>query len=113
MTVGEITKACGFKELCAAEPDREAASVYCGDLLSGVMAGAPEDCAWVTVMGNVNAAAVAFRTNAACIVLAEGREADRDLTAKAREHGINVLGTDLPVFEAALKIYCLIKNKNI
>lgn len=113
MTVGEITKACGFGTLCAAKPDRAVTSVYCGDLLSGVMAGAPEDCAWVTVMGNVNAAAVAFRTNAACIVLAEGREADRDLTAKAREHGINVLGTDLPVFEAALKIYCLIKNKNI
>lgn len=105
MTVGELCGWDGFEPICKGNPNRKIKSVYCGDLLSSVMLKAPEDCAWVTVIGNINAAAVSFSANTACIVLAESVEADGEMLAKTREYGINLIKTDLPVFEAALRIY--------
>lgn len=79
--------------------------VYCGDLLSVVMGRAPERCAWVTVMGNINTLAVLALTDAACIILAEGAVLDDSAMNKARQESITVLSTDMPIFEAALKIH--------
>ena len=39
--------------------EREVTGTYCCDLLSIAMSRAPEGCAWVTVMGNINTLAVA------------------------------------------------------
>jgi hypothetical protein len=39
--------------------EREVKSGYCGDLLSEVIANAPEGCAWMTVQGHQNIVAVA------------------------------------------------------
>lgn len=85
--------------------DREAALVYCCDLLSFVMGGAPADCAWVTVMGNVNAMAVALLADMACVVLAEGAVLDDDAREKALQNGIAVLRSPHPVFETALALH--------
>ncbi len=78
--------------------------VFCCDLLSIAMGKAPADSAWVTVMGNKNTLAVASLADVSCIILAEGisfQEADLDC---ARQEGITVFATGLPVFDAALKI---------
>ena len=56
MTVAETAKQAGFEILSGeAALSREIKSVFCCDLLSFVMGRAPQDSAWVTVMGNVNA----------------------------------------------------------
>lgn len=86
---------------------------YCCDLLSIAMSRAPEGCAWVTVMGNINTLAVAALTDAACIILAEGVVMDEAAANKAVEQDITVLKTDLPVFEAALEIYRAIENRKV
>ncbi|HPU63000.1 MAG TPA: hypothetical protein PK304_02485, partial [Mobilitalea sp.] len=65
----------------------------------------PQDAAWVTVMANINTLAVASLADAACVILAEGSRLDSAAALKAKEQGITVLYTNLPVFEAALKIY--------
>lgn len=78
---------------------------YCCDLLSIAMGRAPEGCAWVTVMANMNTLAVASLADAACVILAEGMELDAAAEKKAKEQGITVLETGLPVFDAALKVY--------
>ena len=49
----------GKKNEELAAKDREIERVFCCDLLSVAMARAPEGCAWVTVIGNANAVAVA------------------------------------------------------
>ena len=41
---------------------------FCCDLLSIAMGRAPEGCAWVTVMGNMNTLAVASLADAACVI---------------------------------------------
>ncbi|HJB83779.1 MAG TPA: hypothetical protein H9711_11570 [Candidatus Mediterraneibacter intestinavium] len=95
----------GFRVLAEGEPGREISRVFCCDLLSIAMGKAPADGVWVTVMGNRNTLAVASLTDTACIILAEGVSLDEETLKKAREEGIAVLSTDLPVFDAALKVY--------
>ena len=83
---------------------RKIAKVFCCDLLSIAMSKAPENGAWVTVMGNKNTLAVASLSDVSCIILAEGITfSDEDL-ACAKKEGIAVFETELPVFDAALKI---------
>ena len=84
---------------------REIFTPYCCDLLSIAMGKMPADSAWVTVMGNINTLAVATLADAACIVLAEGSRLDEPALNKAKEQGITVLATELPIFDAALLLY--------
>ncbi len=68
------------------------------------MSKAPEDSVWVTVMGNINTLAVAALCDVGCIVLAEGISDDA-AGAKAVQQHITVLSTDMPIFDAALKVH--------
>ena len=63
------------------------------------MGSAPADSAWVTVMGNVNAVAVASMADVACMVLAENAPLDAQAAARAKEHGVTVLRSAQPMFE--------------
>lgn len=81
---------------------------FCCDLLSIAMSRAPAGCAWVTVMANINTLAVAALTDCACVILAEGTAFDEACLNKAREQGIPVFSTSLPIFDAALKVWELI-----
>ena len=85
--------------------DREITKLFCCDLLSIAMSKAPAGCAWVTVMGNMNTLAVATLADAACIIMAEGTALDDIAMKKAKDQEITVLATELPVFDAALKVY--------
>lgn len=94
-----------FQILTEGSPNRDISRIFCCDLLSIAMSKAPADGAWVTVMGNRNTLAVASLTEVSCIVLAEGVTLDDDTIAKAGEEGIAILATELPVFDAALRLY--------
>ncbi|MBR6607174.1 MAG: hypothetical protein IKK98_00700, partial [Oscillospiraceae bacterium] len=60
VSMAKIAETCGFAVLAGADSlEKEADKVFCCDLLSFVMGRAPADCAWITVMGNVNSIAVA------------------------------------------------------
>ena len=86
-------------------PVREIKQPYCCDLLSIAMGRMPADSAWVTVMANINTLAVATLADASCIILAEGSKLDLPAIDKAKEQGIAVFETELPIFEAALLLY--------
>lgn len=87
------------------DPNREIGLPYCCDLLSIAMGKMPANSAWVTVMGNINTLAVATLVEASCIILAEGSELDVPALNKAKEQGVTVLRTELPIFDAAFMIY--------
>ncbi len=86
------------------------AKPFCCDLLSIAMGKAPAGCVWVTVMGNSNTLAVASLAEAACIIFAEGITLDDAALNKAKEHNITVMYTELPIFDAALKVHQLIQE---
>ena len=108
MYISQIKDALGFEVVNLPEDDRSIESVFCCDLLSLVMSRAPEDCAWVTVMGNVNTAAVALLADVACIIVAENCAIDADMLEKVRDKEIAVFKTTLPVFEAAMAVQKLL-----
>ncbi len=104
MTVEQMANALNYEIIVGAEVSREMKSVYCCDLLSFVMGSAPADSAWVTVMGNVNAVAVALLADVACIVFAQGVNPDQDAIKKAQENGVILLRSPAPIFDTARAI---------
>lgn len=103
MTTKELSAACGFAPAVEAET-REIAGIFTGDLLSWAMGRAKEGDAWFTVMGNVNAVAVAALADCACIVLCHGAALEAVAKTRAEEQGINIFTTDLPEFEAGFAL---------
>ncbi len=106
MTIQELIDSNMFQVVnVGEETERAITTPFCCDLLSIAMGRAPAGCAWVTVMGNMNILAVATLAEAACIIMAEGTALDEVAMKKARDQEITVLATELPVFDAALKVY--------
>ena len=94
MQIEEMAEALGWKLLTEnTDTTREVKGCYCGDLLSWVMGRAKADDAWLTVMGNVNAIAVASLADTAGIILVEDAALDADAKARAEQQEIAVYGT--------------------
>ena len=111
VTVREIAQTCGFSVLAGADAlDRQADRVFCCDLLSFVMGRAPADSAWITVMGNVNAVAVAVLADTACIILAEHAVLDGEARSRAEGQGVPVLGSPHPIFDTGLLIQRMLED---
>ena len=109
MTLQELTTNLDLTVFHLAEPERPVTGAYCGDLLTWVMANAPADGAWLTIMSNVNVAAVAVLTDVSCVILTEGVKPDAPLLARAQTQGINLLGTDLSTYACALRLGSFLK----
>ena len=104
MTVKELVSALNL-EICALPaPDRTVTGAYVGDLLSWVMGRAECDNAWITIMSNINVIAVASLVDTSCIILAEGVTVNEDILNTAKEKEVNILTTELTVYEAAVKL---------
>ncbi len=103
MNVKQLAETAGYTVFTEGE-DREIESGYCGDFLSNIISRAPDSCAWLTVMNNVNVAAVATLIDCACIILCEGVEPDGPLKARAEMQGIWILGAKQNVFEETKRV---------
>ena len=104
MTVQQLIDGLSLTIFHLDDPERPVTGGYCGDLLSWVMGRAPADGAWLTIMSNVNVAAVAALADTACVVLAEGVVPDPPLLDRAKAQGITLLGTELSVFDCAVRL---------
>lgn len=104
MTTNEIAEKLNLKKLNDVDGQREITGVYSCDLLSLVMGKAPADCAWLTVMGNLNAVAVATLADIGCIILCHGVPMDEEGLKKAQEEEVAVYQSPLPVFDTAKQI---------
>ena len=104
MTVNDLIQALSLTPLALPEGDREAEGVYIGDLLSWVMGRAQSGNVWLTIMSNLNIAAVATLSDVSCILLCEGVTLDESVKATAEAKGINVLTTTMTAYEAAKKL---------
>jgi len=111
MTVQEMAETCAWKVLAGEDGlDREVEGCYAGDLLSWVMARAQSGDVWLTVMGNINAIAVASLTDCACILLTESAALDENAKARAEQQGIPVLTTEKNTYETAVQVAQLLQS---
>lgn len=104
MTVRELTEKLNLKIFVEGELDREITGGYCGDLLSWVMGRAQSGDCWFTVMGNINAIAVAVLADCACIVLTENAPLDDDAKMRAEMQGVTILATEENAYTMANKL---------
>jgi hypothetical protein len=104
MKIKELTEKLNLKVLTDYDEEKEIKGCYCGDLLSWVMSKAKEGDVWLTVMGNVNAVAVAVLTECACIVLTENASLDEQAKNKAEIQGVCFLQSDKNAYELAVEI---------
>lgn len=104
MKIKEFAETLKLRVLTDYDEEKEITGCYCGDLLSWVMSKAKEGDVWLTVMGNINAVAVAVLTECACIVLTENASLDEAAKAKAEIQGVCFLQSDKNAYELAVEI---------
>ena len=102
MTIKKLIADFGL-EVFSDGKESEIEKFYIGDLLSWVMGKAERNCCWLTIMSNVNVAAVAALIECGCVVLCESVRPDQALKDKMQELGIYLLGTGMTTFEFAQK----------
>ena len=108
MTVNELAIKYSFEVLSMPEPDREIKGAYIGDLLSWVMGRAQASDIWLTIMTNMNIAAVAQLSDVSSVLICEGARPDDSVIATAKEKGVNILLTEDTAYNAAVKISSVI-----
>ena len=108
MKIKDLTEKLNLKVLTPYDEDRDVTGCYSGDLLSWVMSRAKEGDVWLTVMGNINAVAVAVLTDCACIVLTENASLDEQAKDKAELQGICFLQSEKNAYELSVEISKLI-----
>ena len=108
MKIKDLAEKLNLKVLTPYDADREISGCYSGDLLSWVMSRAKEGHVWLTVMGNINAVAVAVLTDCACIVLTENASLDEQAKDKAELQGVCILQSEKNAYELSVEISKLI-----
>ena len=104
MKIKDLVEKLNLKVLTAYDEDRNITGCYSGDLLSWVMSRAEEGDVWLTVMGNINAVAVAVLTDCACIVLTENAALDDEAKIKAEMQGVCFLQSEKNAYELSVEI---------
>ena len=109
MTVRDLAERLQLKILAGEDAtDRDVQGCYTGDLLSWVMGRAQEGDAWLTVMGNINAIAVATLADTACIILTENAPLDEAARQKAQQQQVAVLQTEENSYHTDIHIHQLL-----
>jgi hypothetical protein len=94
MKLKEVIELLGLCPVHVADDDVDVAGVYCGDLLSDVLAHVKPESLWLTIQGHMHVVAVAQLRDVSCIVLVNGVAPDPQTVLKARSQGVNVFGSD-------------------
>ena len=101
MKISELKSCLQLEEIVVIDPEREVEGAYVGDLLSWVMTRLSANHAWITIMSNINAIAVASLSDASCIIFTENAEVSDDIISKAKQEGINLFKTNRSSFDVA------------
>lgn len=106
----ELAGKLGFESLTpeiGAAEERDLAGAYASDLMSDVLAKAPQGGILLTVQTHVNVVAVAVHAGLAAVLFTGARKPDEHVRAKAVEENLALYSTPLSTFDAAGVIYAL------
>ncbi len=104
MTVKELAEKYSFEVLSMPDPDKAVEGGYIGDLLSWVMGRAEASSLWLTIMTNINIAAVAQLSDVSAVLICEGARPDEAVISTANEKGVNILLTADTAYNTAVRI---------
>ena len=104
LTIDALAACCDATRGAIPDAGGVIACAYTSDLLSDVMAHAPEGCVLITVQNHLNTVAVATLVGCRAILVCHGREVPDDMLAAATRERVAVLRTRLSQFEASCRI---------
>lgn len=85
--------------------DKTVTGGYVSDLLSDVMANSSPGNVWITMQAHANIVAVASLKELAAVIIVQGREPQDDTVRRARDEQVTILGTELPAYTLAGRLY--------
>ena len=94
---------------CQEGLENEVTGAYVSDLLSDVMGNSKKGNIWITLQAHLNIVAVASHANLAGIIIVGGRQIQDNILQKAEAEKVTIATTPLPAFEAAGRLYQLLK----
>ncbi len=89
------------------EQDVDIRRGYASDLLSDVLAHAPEGGILVTLQVHLNVVAVATHAGLAAVVFAAGRQPDPEVVARASREGLALYSSPDDTFDIVGRLYAL------
>ena len=108
MTLHAIAEALGFTDLTpavSANREAEISAGYASDLLSDVLANAPQGGLLVTLQVHLNVIAVASHADLRAVVFSSGRVPDDDVVRKAVDEGLSLFVSPADTFEIVGRLY--------
>ena len=114
MTVRDLQNKLKLEILCQSDRgmNREVKTGMVCDLHSYVLEKAPENAAWLTVLGDINSVAVCLYSNISVMILTGSEELDDDARQKAEEYSVPILRSYKSSFQLAYEINELLNFKN-
>ena len=110
MTLKAISERLGLALLnpqAAFDPAREVRQAHASDLLSDVLANAPDGGLLLTIQVHLNVIAVAVHAGLAGVVFTSGLSPEEEVRQRAAAEGLPLFGTAESTFEVAGKLYAL------
>ena len=110
MKLEDIARELGLTELTpevTGNGETEIERGYASDLLSDVLAHAPEGGVLVTLQVHLNVIAVASHAELAAVIFAGGRRPDDDVRAKAIAEGVSLYVSPADTFDVVGRLYAL------
>lgn len=89
---------------------KEVTGAYVSDLLSDVMANSVEGDVWITLQTHLNVVAIADMKGLSGIIIVGNRPLQDEVIQKAEEEKVTIMSTPFRAFEAAGKLYKLLKR---
>ncbi len=110
MNCRDLTEVEGWDCISEKYNDAPVRAGYTSDLLSDVIANAPEDSALITLQAHLNTVAVAGLAGVRAIIVCHGRGIPEDMIVAAQREGILLLRTAANQFETTVKLYRLLND---
>ncbi|MFP4010229.1 MAG: hypothetical protein ACLFUM_00865 [Spirochaetaceae bacterium] len=104
MTVSELGSALGYECIQEHFEDVRLRDGYTSDLLSDVMANAPEDSVLITIQAHKNTVAVATLAGIRAVVVCNSRPVPDDMIDAARAESLAVFRTEKNQFRVTTEI---------
>lgn len=110
MNLQQLIEQLGLESLTPELSDaaqREVVGGYASDLLSDVLAHAPDQGVLVTIQVHLNVLAVAVHAGLHAVIFPSGRRPDEEVRRRAVDEGIYLLVSDENAFDLTGKLYAL------
>ena len=111
MKTTDLLQVAGWEVVQPEAPERDVSAGYTSDLLSDVMANAPEHAVWITLQAHANSVAVAALAGISAVLLCHRRAVPADMLAAARREGMLLLRTSENQYEASVRLHGLLSTE--